>query len=90
VQVSLKQVSLNIVVPISVVNIFYGWVMGLGSQYKSLVLVRVTVLCWELWTSRNDIVFDNSSIKTYMQVLYRGMYWLCQWAQLQRHEDLTK
>jgi hypothetical protein len=45
VQVSLKQVSLNIVVPISVVNIFYGWVMGLGSQYKSLVLVRVTALC---------------------------------------------
>jgi hypothetical protein len=77
------QVSFNIAVPMSIVNIFDGWVAGLGSQYKSLVLVRATALCWALLTSRIDIVFDNSLIKTYMQVLYRGMYGLRQWAQLQ-------
>jgi hypothetical protein len=35
-------------------------------------------------------MFDNSPIKTYMQVLYRGTYWLRQWPQLQWHEDLAK
>jgi hypothetical protein len=34
------QVSFNIAVHMSVMNIFYGWVAGLGSQYKSLVLVK--------------------------------------------------
>jgi hypothetical protein len=39
------QVSLNIVIPMSVANIFDGWVTGLGRYYKSLVFVRVTALC---------------------------------------------
>jgi hypothetical protein len=42
------------------------------------------------WTSRNDLVFDNSLMKTYMQVLYCGTYWLQLWRQLQKHEELTK
>jgi hypothetical protein len=67
------QVYFNIDVPMSVANIFYGWGAGLGNQFKSLILVGAGALCWALWTSRNDIVFDNSLIKTYMQVLYRGM-----------------
>jgi hypothetical protein len=37
--------------------------------------VGAAALCWILWTSKNDIVFDNSLIKIYMQVLYRGTYW---------------
>jgi hypothetical protein len=35
-------------------------------------------------------MFDNSRSKTYMHVLYRGTYWLHQWEQLQRHEELAK
>jgi hypothetical protein len=67
-----------------------GWVAGLGNQFKKLVLVGGAAICWTLWTNRNDVVFDNSSIKTYMQVLYRGSYWLCYWTQLQMHEELAK
>jgi hypothetical protein len=35
-------------------------------------------------------VFYNSSMKTYMHVLYREAYCLCLWVQLQKHEELTK
>jgi hypothetical protein len=59
------QVTFNIDVPMFVAHIFYGWVAGLGNQFKKLVLVRSAALYWLLWTSRNDIVFDNSLIKTY-------------------------
>jgi hypothetical protein len=38
----------------------------------------------------NDLVFDNSPMKTYMQVLYRGTYWLRLWSQLQKHEDRAR
>jgi hypothetical protein len=82
------QVTFDIDVPVA--HIFYGWVDGLGSQFKLLVLVAIAALCWALWTSRNDIVFDNSLIQTYMQVMYQGTYWLRLWAQLQWHEGLAK
>jgi hypothetical protein len=68
------QVTFDIDVPVSTSHMFNGWVVGLGNQFKKLVLIGAAALCWTLWTSRNDVVFDNSPIKTYMQVLYRGMY----------------
>jgi hypothetical protein len=51
-------------------HMFHGWVNDLGNQLKKLVLVGAAALCWALWTSRNDMVFDNSPSKTYMQVLF--------------------
>jgi hypothetical protein len=36
------------------------------------------------------MVFNNSPIKTHIHVLYQEMYWLHQWAQLQKHEELSK
>jgi hypothetical protein len=66
-----------------------GWANGLGKQFKELVLVGAT-LCWVLWTSKNDMMFDNSTSKTFMQILYQGKYWLRQWGQLQKHEEHTQ
>jgi hypothetical protein len=74
------QVTFNIATPASVAHLFNGWANGLGRQFKKLVLVGSVALCWALWTSRNDMVFNNSPSKTYMQVLYQGTYWLRQWA----------
>lgn len=42
---------------------------------------------WDICLSRNDIVFDKSSMKTCMHVLHRGTPWLRFWAQLLRHEE---
>jgi hypothetical protein len=41
---------------------------------KSL-LIGVASLCWAMWTSRNDIVFDNVAQKTYIQIIYKGTRW---------------
>jgi hypothetical protein len=66
------QVTFNIDVPISIAHVCNGWATGLGNQFRNLVPVGATTLVWALWISRNDIVFDNSLNKTYMQDLYRG------------------
>jgi hypothetical protein len=63
-------VTFNIDVPRSVAHICNGWAAGLGNQCRKLVLVGAGALCWALWTSRYDMVFDNSSNKMYMQVLF--------------------
>jgi arabinogalactan endo-1,4-beta-galactosidase len=61
-------------VPRSVAHICNGWATGLGNQFRKLVLVGAAALCWTLWTSKNNMVFANSSNKTYMHVLFRGTY----------------
>lgn len=39
-----------------------------------LILTGVASLCWALWLSRNDLMFDTCTQKTYMQVIYRATY----------------
>jgi hypothetical protein len=33
--------------------------------------VGASAICWAIWLSRNDVVFDKSPMKTFMQVIYR-------------------
>jgi hypothetical protein len=75
------QITFNIGVPNSVSHLFNDWVNGLGHRVK-FFLIGASAICWAIWMSRNDFVFDKSLIKIYMQVQYRGAYWLRQWAQL--------
>jgi hypothetical protein len=81
--------TFNIEIPISVVHLFNGWANSAGPQLQKFLFIGASALCWGMWTSRNNIVFDNSPSKTYMQVLYRGKHWLRLWAQLQRREENT-
>jgi hypothetical protein len=68
------QVTFNIGVPNSVTHLFNEWANGLGLRVKKFFLIGASAICWALWTSRNDLVFDKCPMKTYMQVLYRGTY----------------
>ncbi|WVZ66202.1 hypothetical protein U9M48_015460, partial [Paspalum notatum var. saurae] len=44
-------------------------------------------MCWALWLSGNDIVFDTTRPKTFLQVFFREIYWLWLWIKLQQNED---
>jgi hypothetical protein len=68
---------------------FTNWVLGLGHKQRKQILVGVSAICWTIWISRNDIIFDKSSIKTYMHVLFRATYWCWHWALLQQCEERT-
>jgi hypothetical protein len=68
-------------------HIFSTWFTGIDLRTNRLVITGVSVFCWAIWISRNDLVFNNVSIFIYLQVLFRGTYWLRFWAQLQKNED---
>jgi hypothetical protein len=68
-------------------HIFRSWLLGLDLKTKNLIITGVSALCWAIWISRNNLVFDNAQSMTYLQVLFRGTHWLRLWAQLQRSED---
>ena len=61
--------------------------MGVDKKRSKLILVGASAICWALWLSRNDLVFNKSPSISYMQVIFRATHWLRFWAQLQRCED---
>ncbi len=81
------QFSFGLYLPSIITHIFYGWLLGMDKKRSKLVLVGASAICWALWLSRNNLVFDKSPSISYMQVIFRTTYWLRYWAQLQKFEE---
>jgi hypothetical protein len=45
--------------PNSVTYMFGSWLQGLRWKEKNLILIGVSVVCWAIWLSRNDIISDE-------------------------------
>ena len=52
-----------------------------------MIWVGVAAFCWAIWRCRNDIVFNKSKSNSFLQVIFRGAYWLRFWGPLQRDEQ---
>jgi len=74
--------------PRDIFDLFNRWSKTTNKKYNSLLLSAASVLCWEVWITRNEVVFDKCRPKFFLQVLFRETHWLRQWARLQRHDDL--
>ena len=59
----------------------------MNKKLRSLVLVGACAICWAIWLSRNDLVFDKVLVPSYMQVIFRGTHWTRVWAALHKEED---
>jgi hypothetical protein len=46
------------------------WLTGMDQNTKNLIITGGSVLCWAIWISRNDLVF-NKVLSTYVD-LYAG------------------
>src|SRR6266542_6914283 len=81
------QVSFNISSPLSVQHLFSGWLRGVDKKLKLLIVVGAIAMCWAIWLSRNDMVFDKNPVPSYMQVIFRGTHLTRIWALLHKEED---
>ena len=59
-------VFFNLSLPTSVHNIFTGWLEGINRKLKSHILVGASAICWAIWLTRNDIVFDKVGAPSYL------------------------
>jgi hypothetical protein len=55
-----------------------------------MLLTAASTLCWAIWITRNEVVFDKYRPKSFLQVLFRGTHWLREWARLQQRDDLRE
>jgi hypothetical protein len=64
-----------------------GWSKLVCRKHNLLVLTGASTLCWAIWLTRNDFVFNKSQKQTFLQELFWGTYWLRFWTQLQRFDE---
>jgi hypothetical protein len=70
----LIQMAFNILPPQSVQHLFHDWKNQVRGNIRRQLLAGASAFCWAIWLSRNDVVFDKSPIKSFMQVLYMGTH----------------
>jgi hypothetical protein len=58
--------------PTSVNNLFTDWLDGINRKLKYKILVGASAICWVIWLTRNNIIFDNAAAPSYLQVIFRG------------------
>jgi hypothetical protein len=49
----------NIPPPSNITNMFGNWLNGVPKMDKANIRMGVSALCWAIWTSRNDLVFNK-------------------------------
>ena len=56
--------------PLSIEDLFVHWSKLGDNLHNSLLLTAASALCWTIWLTRNEVVFDKSRPKTFLQVLF--------------------
>lgn len=61
----------GITTPLNLEYLFHQW-LNLGSQKVEPILIDTGAapLCWTLWLTRNEFIFNKCKAKTFMQVEY--------------------
>ena len=57
--------------PSSVDDLFNRWCKVGDSKHNLLLQTAASAICWTIWISRNEVVFDKCKPKSYLQVLFR-------------------
>ncbi len=52
--------------PNSISHVVDDWLLGADKKNRKPILIGASAICWTLWLSRNDMIFDKSSSVLYM------------------------
>jgi hypothetical protein len=56
-------------------HMFGAWVHDMNSINRQIFLVGIGIMLWPIWLCLNDVVFNEVSISSSMQVIFRGTHW---------------
>jgi hypothetical protein len=70
----------NLPPPANITNMFGKWLNGVGKTDKAKIRIGISAVCWSIWTSRNDMIFNKQTGINFLQVIRRAAYWIQQWA----------
>jgi hypothetical protein len=67
-------------------DIFGAYIRGFHYKQRDCALLGVVAVCWAIWLSRNDVVFQRSIPNLWLQVIFRGAFWIRSWSILTKEE----
>jgi hypothetical protein len=67
-------------------HIFGGWVQEMNDNDRKLLLIGMGAILWSIWLNQNDIVFNKTSISTYIHIIFRATYWTRAWSVFQKEK----
>lgn len=73
--------------PTNMAALFDSWLRNFPSRLRNQILIGVTAICWVLWLSRNDVVFQRAKPNSSLQVIFRATHWIRSWAILSKEEE---
>ena len=80
-------ISFGIQPPKNVSQMFGSWLKRFPSRLRTKILLGAAALCWAIWFSRNDMVFNRFLSNSFKENLFRGIYWIRCWAKLSTEDD---
>ena len=80
------RITFNIDILKSISHVYRLWLSKYRANIKYQIFVWVGTICWAIWISRNDIVFNKVRFFTPMQVIYKGTHWIRTWSVFQKEE----
>jgi hypothetical protein len=86
---SIVSITFDIRKPRSVNDIFGAWLRGFQYKQRNCVLLGVAVVCWAIWLSRNDVVFQRSKPNSCLLLIFRGAFWIRSWSVLTKEEKMS-
>lgn len=79
--------SFGIQPPASVSHLLGSWLRGFSLTLRKQLLVGAAAICRALWLCRNEAVFSRKLPNSFLQVIFRGTYWIRFWSQLSKEEE---
>ena len=83
-------ITFNFQPPKSITHMFRSWIRRFAPRLRNQIIVEIAAMCWVLWLNRNEAVFQNRVTNSYLQVLFRGTFWIRQWSMLSKEEEGRK
>ncbi len=68
--------------PRSCAHMFGNWLNGFEPKLKRQTWEGIAAICWALWLSRNDIVFNGYNHISFLQVIFKATHWARLWSLL--------
>ena len=60
----------------NVIHMFGTWFQAIRWKEQDLILTCVSAVCWAMWLSKNDIIFDKVNPQPCLQILFRATHWI--------------
>jgi hypothetical protein len=58
---------------------FGRWLNGVNKDDKQKIRIGVSAICWAIWRTRNDIIFNKQIETIFFQVIRRAAHSIQQW-----------